>query len=114
MAAGNKVIRIGPGGDLPVREDTEEMIKPLSKGHDNFWHWEIMERADTTSITEADVVQMHDLLAAKGLEFTDAGPDQLGRVEGKLLVLDPGGIRPIEPREPSRKVPTIWQRVKPS
>lgn len=68
------------------------VIRALQRGSVGGLRYELMPKADTADITQADVDAMSALLLGEGLRFSDAGTDNLGRVNGRLVVIDPGAI----------------------
>lgn len=87
-----QALRLGLGDLAPIAP-VREVVQPLLRVCMGGLRAEVVPKADTAGITEADVLAMSSLLAAEGYEFSDAGTDNLGRVCGRLLVIDPGAVQ---------------------
>lgn len=59
----------------------------------------MLPRVCTESVTASDIAVMSAALEARGLRFCDPGIDNLGRLDGRLVVLDPGAVDPPPDRE---------------
>ena len=80
---------VGPLANPVVSPNVNQVIKSgVVKGI----RYEVSPKADTSNITDKDVADMTASLAAEGLVFSDPGKDNLGRVNGKLVVIDSGSI----------------------
>jgi hypothetical protein len=55
-----------------------------------------MPHADTHSVTEQDADRMYQALRENGYEWGEKSVDNIGRVNGRVVVIDPGRIVPIE------------------
>ena len=80
---------VGPLENPVVSPNVNQVIK---SGVVNGIRYEVFPKADTSNITDKDVADMTASLAAEGLVFSDPGTDNLGRVNGKLVVIDSGSI----------------------
>jgi len=87
-----QALRLGLGALTPIAP-VGEVVQPLMRLCMSGLRAEVVPKADTAGITDADVLAMTSLLAAKGYEFSDAGTDNLGRINGRLFVIDPGAVR---------------------
>lgn len=94
LNGGNTAIRLGTG-DLSAIPRIKGMIQPISSGEIGGIRYEVMPKADTTGITDADVATVAAQLKEQGYEFSDAGTDNLGRVNGNLVVIDPGAVSKV-------------------
>lgn len=98
---GDKVAKIGYG-EPPVHPDVPELLKPDSVTHVSGpasemrggIHQEIYPKADTSDISYKDIGEMTDKLADRGWTW-DPAIGNLGRIDGKLKILDSGGLQPI-------------------
>lgn len=84
-------LRIG-SGDLVPSFNSKNVIQPIASGVSGGLRYELMPKADTAGVTQADVDSISEALRGEGLEFSDAGTDNLGRVNGRLVVIDPGSV----------------------
>jgi hypothetical protein len=87
-------------GDLRLgRENSAEtinspnVIQPIASATVQGLRFQLMPKADTANITEADVQSVSDQLAQEGLMLSDPGTDNIGRVNGRLVVIDPGAVQ---------------------
>lgn len=96
-AGDDKVLRLGMG-DLASRPDIPEVLQPLESGTVGDLRYELTERADTESVSDADALQMREVLRTKGFEWGEMGVDNIGRIHGRVVVFDPGGITPTADR----------------
>jgi len=85
-------LRLG-AGKLGDSIKSSNVIQPIASGEVGGLRYELMPKADTANITEEDVKAMSETLAKEGLEFSDPGTDNLGRVDGKLVVIDSGAVQ---------------------
>ncbi|RXV64150.1 toxin [Burkholderia stabilis] len=100
LAAGDKhVVRLG-NGDLAVRPKLPEVLQPVASGTEGNLRFEIMPRADMRGITPADVERTAEALRRQGYHWGDQGVDNLGVVDGRVVVVDPGGIEQLRERQP--------------
>ncbi|MCW3649165.1 toxin, partial [Burkholderia cenocepacia] len=98
LAADDKhVVRLGTG-DLAVRPKIPEVLQPVASGTEGNLRYEIMPRADMRGVTSADVARTADALRQRGYHWSDQGVDNLGIVDGRVVVVDPGGIEPVRER----------------
>ena len=107
LAADDKhVVRLGTG-DLAVRPKIPEVLQPVASGTEGNLRYEIMPRADMRGVTSADVARTADALRQRGYHWSDQGVDNLGIVDGRVVVVDPGGIEPVRERAilPSARQP---------
>ncbi|MBN3815145.1 AAA family ATPase [Paraburkholderia sp. Se-20369] len=106
LAADDKhVVRLGTG-DLAVRPKLPEVLQPVASGTEGNLRFEIMPRADTRAVTAADVERTAEALRRQEYHWGDRGVDNLGVVDGRVVVVDPGGIEPLRERrglEPARQ-----------
>ncbi len=115
-------LRIGFGSDVALPKSSS-VIAPIQSGEVGGLRYQLMPKADTTNITDADVQSVAKALAVDGLKLTDAGTDNIGRVDGKLVVIDPGavevakaapGVMPVEQTNmfpPDKKIEMEQQLV---
>ena len=96
-------LRLG-NGRLAAPTKSAHVIRPLKQGQAGDVRYELMPKADTSNITEADVETIKAALGKDGLSFSDPGVDNLGRVNGKLVVLDPGSVTPTKELDPSTQL----------
>jgi hypothetical protein len=94
-AEDNRVVRLGVG-ELAARPQVNEILHPLASGTIGSLRYEIMPRADTHSVTDQDAEKMYRTLREQGYEWGEKAVDNIGRVNGRVVVIDPGGIVPIE------------------
>lgn len=98
LAADDKhVVRLGTG-DLAVRPKIPEVLQPVASGTEGNLRYEIMPRAEMRGVTSADVARTADALRQRGYHWGDQGVDNLGIVDGRVVVVDPGGIEPVRER----------------
>ncbi|RQT22099.1 zeta toxin family protein [Burkholderia contaminans] len=99
LAADDKhVVRLGTG-DLAVRPKIPEVLQPVASGTEGNLRYEVMPRADMRGITPADVERMAEALRRRGYHWGDQGVDNVGVVDGRVVVVDPGGIEPARERQ---------------
>lgn len=91
LDAGNRVVRLGTG-ELKARANIPEMLQAQASGTVGNIRYEILPKADLAGITDADVADMGAALSRRGYSFSDPGADNLGRVNGRMAVLDPGAV----------------------
>lgn len=96
-AGEDRVLRLGMG-DLAVRPDIPEVLQPLASGTVGYLRYELTERADTESVSDADALRMREVLRTKGFDWGEMGVDNIGRIHGRVVLFDPGGITPIASR----------------
>ncbi|MDO5948060.1 hypothetical protein [Burkholderia cepacia] len=96
-AGEDKVLRLGMG-DLAIRPDIPEVLQTLASGTVGYLRYELTERADTESVSDADALRMREVLRTKGFDWGEMGVDNIGRIHGRVVVFDPGGITPIASR----------------
>jgi hypothetical protein len=84
-------VRIG-FGDLAKTINSQNVIPVIAQGSVGTLRYQIVPIADTKGITEEDVETIKLKLKAEGLEFSDPGTDNLGRINGKLVVIDLGAV----------------------
>ncbi|KGE10491.1 toxin [Burkholderia gladioli] len=95
LAADDKhVVRLGTG-ELVQRPKIPEVLQPVASGEAGSLRYEVMPRADTRGITPADADRMAAALERQGYHWGDKGADNLGVINGRVVVLDPGGIQPM-------------------
>ncbi|MGZ7179074.1 zeta toxin family protein [Burkholderia gladioli] len=95
LAADDKhVVRIGTG-ELVQRPKIPEVLQPVASGEAGSLRYEVMPRADTRGITPADADRMAAALERQGYHWGDKGAGNLGVINGRVVVLDPGGIEPM-------------------
>jgi DNA helicase-2/ATP-dependent DNA helicase PcrA len=85
-------LRLGVGSLAPPIP-SENVIQPIKSGVVGGLRYELMPKADTSNITDADLEKLSKLLASEGFAFTDRGVDNVGRINGKLVVIDPGSVQ---------------------
>ena len=95
LDAGEQVVRIGIG-PLVDRPRIPEMLQVRAAGTVGGLHYEVLPKANTRDITQADVDLMSNQLSERGYAWGDAAKDNLGRHEGRLVVIDPGGLTPLQ------------------
>lgn len=91
LESDGKIVRIGRWEAKP-RLNIPEMLQSEHYGNVGSIGFEVLPKADTSEVTEADVSAMSEILAQKGYVFSDPGTDNLGRMGGKVVVLDPGAV----------------------
>jgi hypothetical protein len=84
-------VRLGVGSPVEVPR-IAGMIQPLVRGTAGGARFEVMPLADTAGITLSDVQALCDRLNLQGYVFSDPGLDNVGRVDGELVVIDPGAV----------------------
>lgn len=84
-------LRLGMGTPVSLPR-IAGLIQPLARGTAGSARFELMPLADTEGVTPADVEEVAQMLALQGYRFTDEGLDNIGRVDGQLVVIDPGAI----------------------
>lgn len=95
---GDKIAKVGYG-EPPVHPDVPELLKPISQAYvtgDGTQYRgglrvEVYPKADTSNITPKDITKMTEKLASRGYTW-DSANGNLGRVGGKLRVIDSGGL----------------------
>lgn len=105
-AGENKVVRIGLG-DLVQRPNVEGILQPLSSGQIGMLRYEVMPRVSTDGIMQSEVDRLHADLKARGVEWGDKAADNMGFINGRAVVIDPGGLSwiPGHGREVAGAVP---------
>ena len=91
LDAGDNVLRIGFGA-LLERPQIPEILQPIRSGMVGGLRFEIFPKADTDSVVDADLVEINQSLAEKGYQWGDSGLDNIGKVHGKIVVIDSDGI----------------------
>jgi hypothetical protein len=92
LSAEHRVVRLGLGPAKP-RPPIPEVLQADTVGVIGRIGYEILPRADLSGITSQDVATMAESLARRGYRFSDPGTDNLGRIEGRTVVLDSGAIQ---------------------
>ena len=95
LDAGDKVVRLGLGEVTP-RPNIPEVIQPLASGTVGYLRYEILPKINTKNISKLDVKTMETMMENRGYLWDDAAIDNLGRLDGKLVILDPGGISKLK------------------
>jgi hypothetical protein len=95
LDAGQDVVRVGMG-DITPRPVIPEVLQAQREGTIGGLRYEILPKVEVTGISEQDVGAMLARLAERGYQWADAGIDNLGRINGQLVVTDPGGLQRIE------------------
>ncbi|MBZ4241913.1 hypothetical protein LAN32_26130, partial [Mycobacterium tuberculosis] len=72
-------------GDLAVRPDIPEVLQPLASGTVGYLRYELTERADTESVSDADALRMREVLRTKGFDWGEMGVDNIGRIHGRVV-----------------------------
>jgi hypothetical protein len=85
-------VRLGAGVPVDVPR-IAAVIQPLARGTAGGARFELMPLADTAGITLSDVLKVSERLGMQGYVFADRGLDNVGRVDGELLVIDPGAVQ---------------------
>ncbi|MGS1047360.1 zeta toxin family protein [Burkholderia glumae] len=91
---GKQVVRLGVG-ELAARPRIPEVLQPTQSGTEGALRYEILPRADTRSVTPLHVEQIAAILQNHGYQWRDQGVDNLGVVDGRVVVTDPGGVEPL-------------------
>ncbi|ALK35160.1 zeta toxin family protein [Burkholderia plantarii] len=92
---GKQVVRLGVG-DLAARPRIPEVLQSTLSGTEGALRYEILPRADTAGVQAKDVARMEADLLKRGYRWGDQGIDNLGVVDGHLVVIDPGGVEPLD------------------
>ncbi|WP_257829966.1 KfrB domain-containing protein [Burkholderia glumae] len=71
------------------------MLQPTQSGTEGALRYEILPRADTRSVTPLHVEQIAAILQNHGYQWRDQGVDNLGVVDGRVVVTDAGGVEPL-------------------
>lgn len=86
--------RIGPISERPA---SKHVLQALQTNKAGGWQHEVLPKVETSGITENHVEQMKGMLKEDGLDFHDAGTDNLGMTnDGRLVVTDPGSVRKMD------------------
>ena len=93
-AGPDKVVRLGFGELVDVPR-VDGLLRAISSGTIGALRYEIMPRAVTIGVTEEHVENLYRDLRTKGIEWGDRGTDNMGFVEGRPVVIDPGGLATI-------------------
>lgn len=96
LDTGTHALRLGLGENVPIPTDAS-VVQPIASGSVGMLRYQLMPKADTRGITQADVETLSAELQRQGYVFGDAGTDNIGRIDGKLIVIDPGAIHQIAP-----------------
>ena len=89
-----KVVRVGAlENDRPRIPEVLPSLKKIVRGR---WQLELLPLADTSGISAKDVEDMSQRLAVRGYELTDPHDGNLGRLNGKVVVVDPGAVEADE------------------
>lgn len=91
LDAGDVVLRLGCGPSTAVPL-ADGVLQPINRGEIGSIRFEIMPKADISGITEEDLDELDRQLESQGLLFSDRGVDNVGRVNGQLVVIDPGAV----------------------
>lgn len=91
LDAGERVVRLG-FGDVVSRPNIPEVLQADATGAVGGVRYEVLPKVDTAGIGDTDVATMDKALRARGYAFSDPGSDNLGRLNGNLVVTDPGSI----------------------
>ncbi len=94
-AGDNQVVRLGIG-KLANTLNIPELLQPLAAREVGNLRYEVMTKADTKGITNADVETMKVRLDQRGYVFSDPGTDNLGKVGDQIFVIDPGAVQQKE------------------
>ena len=100
LDAGDSVVRLGRGAATEVPK-IEGVLQPIESGNIGDIRFDIMPKADTAGITDVDVETVRAEIEAQGYTFADAGADNVGRVNGKPVVIDPGAIEKVPELAPN-------------
>lgn len=95
LDAGDTVVRLGRGPltEVPLADG---LLQPLHTAQVDGIRVQIMPKASTAGITEIDVQRLEAQLTSQGFRFGDAGIDNVGRVGGELVVIDPGAVQRVQ------------------
>jgi hypothetical protein len=96
LDAGDKVVRVGVGEVYP-RPDLAEVLQADKAGQVGHLRYDVLPNADVHGITADEVRFLQVQLAQRGYHWSDAAPDNAGRVAGRLVVTDPGGLAKVGP-----------------
>lgn len=93
---------LGEATKVPV---SSNVIQPIASGNVGGLRFELMPKAETGTATEADIDALEARLESEGLKFSDRGLDNVGIVDGRLVVIDPGAIAKITPSPAAPSAP---------
>lgn len=93
-AGPDTVVRLGFGELVDVPR-VNGLLRAISSGTFGALRYEIMPRAVTMGVTDEHVENLYRDLRTKGIEWGDRGTDNMGFVEGRPVVIDPGGLATI-------------------
>lgn len=71
---------------------SDNVLQQIAKGSVGSIRYELYPEVDTANVTNKDVMQLEKLLNAEGINFVDKGTDNVGRLNGRLVVIDPGAV----------------------
>jgi hypothetical protein len=94
LEAGKRVVRLGIG-PAKARPSISEVLQAHTTGLIGRIGYEILPKADVSKVTPQQVSEMAAALARRGYRFSDPGTDNLGHVEGRLVVLDSGAVTSV-------------------
>lgn len=93
LSLGDTIVKLGFGARKD-RVPLDVVIPVLDSGSIGFLQYVIQPRADTDNVTNEDLSFIVKALDDKGFHWGDAGLDNIGKYEGKILIIDDEGIIP--------------------
>lgn len=94
-----KIVRIGPQGE---RANVPEMLQPTSVEKVGKWQVETLpkaERVGDRDLFKQNYKKFVAALESQGYRASDLHPDNIGEVDGKPVIIDPGSVRKATPAE---------------
>ncbi|TXG82298.1 MAG: hypothetical protein E6R13_05155, partial [Spirochaetes bacterium] len=88
-------LRLGIGKLTPVPK-SNNILQPTLFGEVGGLRYEVYPVVKTDGITEQDTKEIEVKLNKEGLTFSDAGIDNLGRINGRVVVIDAGSVTTLK------------------
>lgn len=94
---GEYIIRVGLG-KLEKKVNLIEILQPIYCAEIGNLKYEILPKVNTTNVTLKDLNFITNQLEKQGYQWKDAGIDNIGLYNGKIVIIDAEGIKKSSPK----------------